>query len=501
MSTFIITYRIDNGEKVSKEFSKDKIMIGRAPDSDLCLDKVKGASRYHARLNTNGEKQTLVDLNSTNGTFVNGERIGTTAIRHGDIIHIGNATLTVSSDTAEAATEESSGEPSTQEVETLDNAIGEVSPILKKISQKAIAASSGHTGVHKVADEFLKTTLSSLLGPIWAYISDEAVSHVLVKGCDSVHIERENVRSKVGASFSPEEISNLQKHLCNECEVSNPKGIGSITVDIDELTQMTMILPPLVKEHAIIDVRKRPRRGRSVEECLASGFLPAEVLTFLKASMQLGKNIVVSGPRRCGKSNLLQILLDCAPDRQTKLLAQRSPQITSSSESVLAISLSNNNLQEGLLSTGIAALDCDLNIIDDIPITYAYEALELMLSQAPGFILSVEAGSPSGALARLESLAMTSMSAPGHIAVRNVIANSVDLLVQIQQNENGAFCVTEVAELPSLNANASISPVPLYHYIDGATADAWTGEVPSFLDDLERLGLVDALDLFTEVVH
>ncbi len=66
--------------------------IGRDPGSDLAIASGQ-VSKHHALLDVGGEDWLkLVDLNSTNGTFVNRERIqGSAPIRAGDILHFGNS--------------------------------------------------------------------------------------------------------------------------------------------------------------------------------------------------------------------------------------------------------------------------------------------------------------------------------------------------------------------------------------------------------------------------
>jgi pSer/pThr/pTyr-binding forkhead associated (FHA) protein len=48
--------------------------VGRQPSNDLVLSDA-AVSSNHARLNVDGGVLTVVDLNSTNGTFVNGQRL------------------------------------------------------------------------------------------------------------------------------------------------------------------------------------------------------------------------------------------------------------------------------------------------------------------------------------------------------------------------------------------------------------------------------------------
>ena len=61
------------GEETDHEISRDVFRIGtRQSDNDAVLHS-SGVSRHHARIIREGEKYFLEDLNSTNGTYVNGE--------------------------------------------------------------------------------------------------------------------------------------------------------------------------------------------------------------------------------------------------------------------------------------------------------------------------------------------------------------------------------------------------------------------------------------------
>jgi pSer/pThr/pTyr-binding forkhead associated (FHA) protein len=65
----------------------ERVMIGRLKACDICLSDAN-ASRQHAALERDGDGWTLVDMGSTNGTLVNGERTDRTRLHNGDIITI-----------------------------------------------------------------------------------------------------------------------------------------------------------------------------------------------------------------------------------------------------------------------------------------------------------------------------------------------------------------------------------------------------------------------------
>ena len=76
-------------------------LIGRGREVAIVLHGA-AISRHHARINVQGKTILLQDLESRNGTFVNGIRVtGEQSLRAGDRIEIGGETLVVSSPTAE----------------------------------------------------------------------------------------------------------------------------------------------------------------------------------------------------------------------------------------------------------------------------------------------------------------------------------------------------------------------------------------------------------------
>jgi pSer/pThr/pTyr-binding forkhead associated (FHA) protein len=65
--------------------------IGRTSECDLCIPDDEKVSRLHARLEWNGNDWVVVDQGSTNGTFVNGEKVQECKLRPGDVLEIGDS--------------------------------------------------------------------------------------------------------------------------------------------------------------------------------------------------------------------------------------------------------------------------------------------------------------------------------------------------------------------------------------------------------------------------
>src|SRR5205085_4567161 len=74
--------------KVAYDFAEDLITIGRAPDCMIVIDD-PSVSGHHAQLELAGETYRVKDLESTNGTRVNGIPITETVLRFDDRVRFG----------------------------------------------------------------------------------------------------------------------------------------------------------------------------------------------------------------------------------------------------------------------------------------------------------------------------------------------------------------------------------------------------------------------------
>ncbi|MEM7346074.1 MAG: FHA domain-containing protein [Chloroflexota bacterium] len=89
------TLVVIKGENEGETFDvRPHTQIGREQDNDVILIDPK-ISRYHAQINLDGEQWVIKDLGSSNGTYVNGHRIGQgTVLRTSDRVSIGETDFT-----------------------------------------------------------------------------------------------------------------------------------------------------------------------------------------------------------------------------------------------------------------------------------------------------------------------------------------------------------------------------------------------------------------------
>jgi pilus assembly protein CpaF len=92
---FLITLTEKGGESEQLTFDKDEVTIGRLAGNDIVLNK-GNVSKYHSRIVLKDGKFIVVDLKSTNGTFVNGKKIAAPlVVRPTDKIYVGDYIINV----------------------------------------------------------------------------------------------------------------------------------------------------------------------------------------------------------------------------------------------------------------------------------------------------------------------------------------------------------------------------------------------------------------------
>jgi predicted component of type VI protein secretion system len=85
--TLVISHEGETIDEV--RMASPRLLIGRSEHNDLRIAS-RFISRHHALFVRHGKSTFLMDLNSTNGTFVNSRRVSNLMMKHDDVVLIGN---------------------------------------------------------------------------------------------------------------------------------------------------------------------------------------------------------------------------------------------------------------------------------------------------------------------------------------------------------------------------------------------------------------------------
>src|SRR6187402_415059 len=89
------------------QLTKDRTTLGRRPYNDIVIDNL-AVSGEHAVLQISGSEVYLEDLNSTNGTYVNGKAVKKQLLQDSDTVEIGKYKIKYTNEAAGPALDQSS---------------------------------------------------------------------------------------------------------------------------------------------------------------------------------------------------------------------------------------------------------------------------------------------------------------------------------------------------------------------------------------------------------
>ena len=79
------------------EIRSSGLTLGRSGDNEIALPSDEFASARHARIEPQVDGVWIVDIGSTNGTYVNGQEVdGREQLHDGDLVRVGDTELRVS---------------------------------------------------------------------------------------------------------------------------------------------------------------------------------------------------------------------------------------------------------------------------------------------------------------------------------------------------------------------------------------------------------------------
>ena len=96
---------LDGQTLAEYNMTKERYTVGRLPDNDIRIDNA-AVSGHHSLIINILNDSFLEDLNSTNGTYVNGKLIKKHALQHSDVITVGHHQLRYIDDQAQQAPED-----------------------------------------------------------------------------------------------------------------------------------------------------------------------------------------------------------------------------------------------------------------------------------------------------------------------------------------------------------------------------------------------------------
>jgi Flp pilus assembly CpaF family ATPase len=191
------------------------------------------------------------------------------------------------------------------------------------------------------------------------------------------------------------------------------------------------MVPPLV-ETATFVVRKHPARILLLPDLVANGSVSSDQSLVLQGALIRGESIIVSGATKSGKTNLVNALLHelvaIRPGVRVVILEDTPEVVCPARDTLRMVTVEKRVDLHDLVRIGMRCHP-DVFVVGEVRGRDAYPFLDSMATGHGGGMCTIHAGSPLGALLRLNRLAK--LGASGESEQHALIAEVIRLVVQM----------------------------------------------------------------------
>jgi pilus assembly protein CpaF len=292
------------------------------------------------------------------------------------------------------------------------------------------------------------------LGPLEPLLGDPDVEEVMVNGPGAVWVERAGCLEATQVAFASDAalrhaIERILAPLGRRVDEACPL----VDARLPDGSRVNVIIPPLALDGPVLTIRRFRRRGFSPDELVAAGTMDAPLCDFLGRCVRARLNLLVSGGTGSGKTTTLNALSRFVPEGERIVTVEDAAELRLQQPHVVRLEGRPANL-EGAGAVTIRALvrnalrmRPDRIVVGEVRGAEALDMLAAMSSGHDGSLSTVHAGAPAEALRRVETLALMADVGLPHAAVREQVAEAIDVVVHQARLRDGARRITSVSEV------------------------------------------------------
>jgi pilus assembly protein CpaF len=349
------------------------------------------------------------------------------------------------------------------------------------------------------------------LGPIEDLIKHRKVSEIMVVDRDHIYAELDGQIVLTDRFFNDEKsmmtvIERIVIPRGRRIDESNPL----VDTRLADGSRVNAVIPPLALKDPCLTIRKFPEDRLGIGDLVDFESLTPEMAKFLGRSVRARKNIIISGGTGSGKTTLLNVLSSFINPTERVVTIEDAAELQMHQDHVVSLETKPPNVEgKGAveirdLVKNALRMRPDRIVVGECRGGEALDMLQAMNTGHEGSMTTVHSNSPLEAISRLETLVlMSGMELPTR-AIRQQIANSVDVIVQQSRFSDGSRRVSYITEVVGINDEGHIELEDIYRYKQTHVDEQKkvhgyhlaTGYLPSFLNQFLVQGLADEEDFF-----
>ena len=312
--------------------------------------------------------------------------------------------------------------------------------------------SLGFTGRVKLRQEIFNSLRK--LDVIQEYLEDEAVTEIMINGCEGIFYEKNGKLYRSEKSFSsPERLSDIVQQIVAGCNrtVNEASPIADARLKTGE--RVNIVLPPIsLNSGPVVTLRRFPNKPITMERLIEIGSVTKEVADILRKLVVSGYNIFISGGTGSGKTTFLNALSQYIPSKERIITIEDSAELRIlDAENLVRLETrapSGSEVKPVTIRDLIRSalrMRPERIIVGECRGEEALDMLQAMNTGHDGSLSTGHANSAKDMVARLETMVIMGADIPIS-AIRSQIAGGIDIFVHLGRLRDGSRRVMEISE-------------------------------------------------------
>lgn len=290
------------------------------------------------------------------------------------------------------------------------------------------------------------------LRPIESLILDSEISEIMVNGSERIFIEKQgHIQPVHDVTISQKSLEVAVRNIARRLgdDISEEKPI--LDSRLPDGSRVAAVLPPCSLNGVVLTIRKFNAKHFAINDLVTVGTLTAELGERLRRAVLEHQNVLISGGTGTGKTTILTALSAFIPQHERVLVIEDTAEIQIQTPNLVRFEARRE--QNGFPAVTIRELlkaslrhRPDRILLGEIRGAEAFDLLQLLNTGHSGTISTVHANSAAQALSRFTSCVLQSGVELPYRAIKNNIADSLNILVHLERQPGRRF-ISEVAAI------------------------------------------------------
>ncbi|MDO9383752.1 MAG: CpaF family protein [Hyphomicrobiaceae bacterium] len=311
-------------------------------------------------------------------------------------------------------------------------------------------------------EELLEDICNDVLGygPLEPLLARDDIADIMVNGANTTYIEVSGKVQKTGVHFADnQQLMNICQRIVSQVGRRVDEASPICDARLPDGSRVNVIAPPLAIDGPALTIRKFKKDRLTLDQLQRYGSISEQAKAVLQVIGRVRCNILISGGTGSGKTTLLNCMTSCIENDERIITCEDSAELQLQQPHVVRLETRPPNLEgEGEITMRDLVKNClrmrpERIIVGEVRGPEAFDLLQAMNTGHDGSMGTLHANSPREAISRLESMIMMGGYNLPVRTIREMVAGSIDIIIQASRLRDGSRKVTHITEVVGMEGD------------------------------------------------